>query len=384
MATGKRKMKIGILTQPLTTNYGGILQNWALQQVLKDIGHEPEMIFRHLDVCEGMTFHSVSKNIKKTFKGVLKKCLNRRSDGEIVNPFKPHNYYTERPFDNGFKSQINKTKAAFTNSALKRLIRRGNYDAFIVGSDQVWRQLYSPDILTYFLNFLPESDKRPRIAYAASFGVNHDYIDQRLIPECKALLKRFVAVSVREQSGVEVLKRDFDIKGIRVLDPTLLLQRERYESNASSENSFITTYVLDDENKHDSILSSVKTHIGVAEVKEMSVCPFWEDPSGFPSVKDWLSNIANAEFVVTDSFHGCVFSILFHRPFIAIGNKDRGLDRFTSLLSMFGLMSRLVLTEEEFHEKKDSLLQAIDYTEVDKILEMEREKSLDFLRNALS
>lgn len=103
-----------------------------------------------------------------------------------------------------------------------------------------------------------------------------------------------------------------------------------------------------------------------------------------PTIAQWLATFANADFVVTDSFHGCVFSIIFEKPFIAIGNIERGLDRFTSLLGSLGWGNRLINSLDEFNDKRNTLLSSIDYESVNVQLDEQRRHSLSFLTNALA
>lgn len=378
-------MKIAILTQPLHYNYGGVLQNWALQQVLTHLGHEPETIALHYSCVR--TPKQVFLRTLSLFKTVLHKCLFVRSERKIHNPFGRR--YSVGAFtcdDNFISHKIKSSPLLFCHKALLSLVKRRQYDAFLVGSDQVWREEYSPRIETFFLDFLANNDCRKRIAYAASFGLEQDYISEEKLPLCKRLLQRFDAVSVREDGGLRIAREEFGRKdAIKVLDPTLLLNSEDYlrlikPKDRNCGNAYVAAYILDDNKDKHKIVDSVSKARG-KDVRTMSASFIGRD---MPTISQWLANIAFADFVITDSFHGCVFSIIFRKPFIAIGNKLRGLDRFTSLLNEFGLSNRLILNYSDFQKNSASLTSAIDFTAVHNKLGSMRQHSLNFLTNALA
>ena len=379
-------MKIGILTQPLHTNYGGVIQNWALQQVLIRMGHEPEMIWRNHDAPDFSLslmlrrFGSFGKTI------ILRYILNNKKV-VLLSPFeKMYNPRTPRFADNKFIKRITKTKECFSDLQLRKIISRNSYDAFIVGSDQVWREEYSPRIETYFLDFLPSTDSRPKIAYAASFGTDTNYISPQKLPNCQKLLEKFSAVSVREDGGLKIIHEIFRrTDAMKVLDPSLLLDIEDYEALIQKEDRhdserFIGAYILNRNNDKEYIIADIASEKGLAVKQESGS---YEDHKML-TISRWLAMFADAEYIVTDSFHGCVFSIIFNKPFVAIGNEVRGLDRFTSLLSMLKLEDRLILTLSEYCNKKESLMVSTDYQAVNERLSLLKKESISFLENALS
>lgn len=287
--------------------------------------------------------------------------------------------------DSRFIKSIKKTKAMRTALSFGKFIKNADYDAFIVGSDQVWREEYSSDIRSFFLGFLSETDKRKRIAYAASFGKEREYISADNLPACRELLHRFDTVSVREDSGLDILKRDFSYEdGVKVLDPTLLLATEDYKDIvATSDHNQMPTlaaYILDPTEDIEKIAKEG------AEERNLKIEEFSGQYEGKPmlSIPQWLAAFANAEFVVTDSFHGMVFSILFNKPFVVYANKERGLDRYTSLLNELGLEDKLVYSYEDFKARNKQLFADIDYKSVNQTLEKRRKDSLKFLTDALA
>ena len=377
-------MKIGILTQPLHYNYGGIIQNWALQQLLLRLGHRPEMIFLTINGRPG--WKMVALRTLSLAKCLIRKYLLNRRDRYIHSPFDPRynsaiNYYA----DDGFVKRIHKTKVLGCDANLAKLSRRRGYEAFIVGSDQVWREEYSPRIMAYFLDFLPDGDGRRRIAYAASFGKERDYISPENMPECRRLMARFHAVSVREAEGVTILRRDFGRGQVeKVLDPTLLLSATDYERLIAPgdrrHSPYIASYILD----RDDDKAAVLAQVAAAKNLPVNEIDIEVRLQGMHTVSQWLANFADADFVVTDSFHGCVFSIIFGKPFIAIGNAERGLGRFLSLLGELDLMDRLITTMHDFRDRRDALMSSPDYAAVNARLALLRQSSLKFLTDALA
>lgn len=372
-------MKIGILTQPLHRNYGGILQNWALQQVLIGMGHRPEMIFlsRGRHSRGGLLVMRCVSFVKSMVKRYLCGCKNVY----LNSVFSPQ-YNPTVPLyaDANFVRHIHKTRPLGTDDMdIGKFVASRSYDAFIVGSDQVWREDYSPSITCYFLDFLSEGDKRPRVAYAASFGKSKDYISEKYLPVCRKLLRRFDAVSVREYEGLEILERDFGFfKGVKVLDPTLLLPMEKYRTLIKDEDRahhpHIAAYILDPSEEIQQCISSLGTQF------HLPIKIFRGEHNGekMLSISQWLAEFEKAEFVMTDSFHGCVFSIIFQKPFICLGNKYRGMERFHSLLEPLGLSDRLVSAESFSLPDSD-----INWQQVNEKLEQMRISSRQFLTEAL-
>lgn len=376
-------MKIGILTQPLHHNYGGIIQNWALQQVLQRLRHRPEMIF--LTYGSRPNLLLLAKRCLSFAKCLIKKYLLRSPNVYLYSVFDPR-YNPSAPHyaDSEFVQRICKTKPLTADIDLARLARRRKYEAFVVGSDQVWREEYSPRIQSFFLDFLPNGDSRKRIAYAASFGKARDYISVNKMPECRRLLARFDAVSVREDEGVDIVRNDFGRNQVeKVLDPTLLLDASDYQNliNQADRHTepYIALYVLDASDDKSALLAQIS-----AERKlPVSAIDIEIRPEGMATMSQWLANFADADFVVTDSFHGCVFSIIFGKPFIAIANTERGLGRFHSLLGELGLNDRLITGVNDYTVRRDTLLAPFNYEPVRARLDKLRQSSLQFLTDSL-
>lgn len=370
-------MRIGILTLPFNNNYGGYLQAYALQTVLKRMGYEPCMIMRRHDKPKV----SVSYKVKYALKGAIKTILRRRAFPIIYNV---ENGFWEKgkrmlPFVN--REIQPQTPYLYSTNELRKYCE-GMFDAYVVGSDQVWRAVYVPDVKNYFLDFT-EGWKVKRIAYAASFGTDNPEYTEQQKKQCKKLIEQFDAVSVREKSGLEVISmfgwNPID-EGV-VLDPTLLLSSVDYQKLLPQKNSVtrdkVFYYVLDRNESVDNILCKASQMLGK---ETFGISDIQKGNAPLISIEDWLSNIRDAEFVITDSFHGMVFSIIFHTPFVVCVNKERGVERFLSLLSMLGLTDRM-LNEQEQVDKV--MKNGIDWNLVDDKISHLKMKSMNFLKQSL-
>jgi hypothetical protein len=379
-------MRIGILTQPLYTNYGGLVQCYALQHVLQNLGHEAIVLQREF-------------NRRYTFKGacayyakhIVKLLLGRQSSWHYYISQKRRDYIAKntRAFT---EEWINpRSNKCYTTEQLVHEVETLKLDAIIVGSDQVWRPDYSPCQPNYFLDFLSDNSAIKRISYAASFGGDEWRFSPVLTDECGALLKRFSAVSVREQSGIGLCKEHFGVNAVQVLDPTMLLNQEDYrhlvgDKHCSRGNLFC--YVLDKSEEIKNVIKTIADYTGKLSFTSM---PELGDSAYnlyggierciYPPVEDWLSAFMEAEMVVTDSFHGTVFSIIFNKPFWVVGNEGRGMARFHSLLSLFGLEDRLITDESARNIDFNTQINWATVNQKRKELQTE---SLEFIKSALN
>ena len=367
-------MKIAILTYPFNANYGGILQNYALQTVLKDRGHQV------VTLC--------NKKVVPTKWYILLLKIPYRIFQKFILGRKDTIVFQESRINKEIPviSQ-NMTSFVDNNIQTRKIgniyneITSDDFDAFIVGSDQVWSPTLS-NLYNYYLDFTKGWNVR-RIAYAPSYGYNTWKYNRIQTKKCQRLLKTFDKVSVREASGAELCSKYLGIKPRWVLDPTLLLDSNRYRKlfNNKNTNNCLFVFTLDsnsDKSETVKIITQRKqlNPISISAEKANSLKPLQERIQ--PSVESWLSSIANADFVFTDSYHGMVFSIIFHKQFIAYSN--RGAARFESLLDALGIKNRLIRCSSDLN---DSVFSAIDYVKVDSLLEKYRRDSINFLESAL-
>lgn len=334
-------MRIGILTLPLHTNYGGILQAYALQTVLERMGHKVSII-------------SIKNSFPSGIIGSLRECFLSPVKQWTIRNVIPVSIVNDKGY---YTSKFVRKKLNMTSYHSFSEIKPCEYDAFIVGSDQIWREKYvcgsyKRSIESSFLDFA-ETWNVKKISYAASFGTDvWEYTKQQTI-SCKRLIGKFSAVSVRESSGIALCEKYLGVKAVQVLDPTLLLTKEDYCVLVRKHQTThgLMTYILDSNAEKISIVSSLERALNLRAFKTNE-----EEIENFsthrnikqPPVEDWICGFRDADFVVTDSFHACVFSIIFNKPFVVIPNYTRGVSRFESLLTLFKQDFRMVKDVSEF------------------------------------
>lgn len=371
-------MKIGVYTQPLRTNYGGILQAWAMQKVLRDMGHD-------VTTFDPDPFLSLSWK-KKPY--VYCKRFIGKLLGRIDTIYIEKRYNTERKI-------IMQNLCPFIDKNINRTIYRQiddirveDYDVLLAGSDQVWRPRYNQHIEHSFFDFAYHHSSVKRIAYAASFGTDKWEYTEEQTRVCAELVKKFDSISVREKSGVDLCKKYFEVDAVHVLDPTMLLPRKDYEELIDNgvpthkPEGNLLSYILDETEKKNNFIKKV--------AEERNLKPFQGQAKNNnakvslneriqPPIEQWLRNFRDASFVITDSFHACVFSIIFGKPFIVINNEQRGSSRLQSLLSMFMIKDHLISSTKDYDSLKTYSIPSQAYHKWDKI----RISSMTFLNRAL-
>ncbi len=364
---------IGILNLPRDGNYGGMLQAVALHSFLNDRGYRVTSIGNG-----GPQSKRLNPALKKLIVSVLERVPVQNFKGirERYEKVSRHEKFLSEYI-------VRQTRKACSGAEFRQAVSKEKFDAVIVGSDQVWRWDYiSYDPSRYFLEFVDAMQTR-KIAYAASFGMDH-WQAPDMIEEIKPLLADFHAVSTREQSGVLICETLGRADCRHVLDPTLLVDASFYDRftiprrDEGSGTKRMLTYILDGAQDKSRLVSDALATLGKHyALRELGL-------QSDASVSEWVSEFKNADYIVTDSFHGTVFAILFRKNFIALGNSGRGLSRFMSLLGGFRLESRLLLNE---YVDKDRLRElvgtVVDYSTVDDILPRLRNDSADFLLGAI-
>lgn len=370
------------MTLPLGRNYGGIMQAWALQQVLKRLGHEPVTIDR-----QSVTRSTAYRYVSLTYRAAMKLAGKREAP---IN-FERHLPYILQRTQSFIKQHIEMSEPLGSTAKIKQHFEHNNYDCVLVGSDQTWRPQYSPNIYNFYLDFIDDNTKRC-VAYATSFGVDSWEYSSRQTAICRKLVKKFYKVSVRETSGVLLCRENLSIDADQVLDPTLLLSSDEYINftlNGDYEKrGGIFSYILDASPGKERFVSEIATSLGAEIFRHQSSMSLERlesqriDDYIYPSVEGWVHSFDKADYVITDSFHGCVFSIIFNKRFVAVGNNKRGLDRFKSLLKQFNLEDRLI--EPCASMGAQVLTKSIDWERVNKLLDKERERSISFIKCSLS
>ena len=292
--------RIGIITMHKPISYGSALQSYALQKKIEDFGYEVELIdYRY------------PNELHYTKDGSIKGCIRSVISFVINMLWGFPNIKKRKKFDI-FYNKFYKTSAYYpTAESLKE--NPPIYDLYITGSDQVWNPKFIKQDSSFLLSFV--SDDKPKISYASSFATT--VIPEGALSMYKENLSRYQAITVRESSGVTLVKELIGRDAKHVCDPTLLLSKEEWESISEIQKTLgIRTIYLDGQ-KHDLFEPNSKI------VK--SAGPL-----------DFIKLIKNAQYVITDSFHGTIFSNIFNKPFTAIvksGNVD---SRIVSLLKEIG------------------------------------------------
>lgn len=368
-------MKIAILTLPLHINFGGILQCYALQTVLEHMGHNVTVLNPDLEKVDLSTrVEILSKRLIKTLLRKESKFYGWKTDDEV----------TRKHTQSFIKKYIH-----IGNVTDLSLMREDDFDAIVVGSDQIWRPLYYKPIANGYLKFAKDWTTIRRVAYAASFGTDVWEYSSQETEECASLLNLFDTVSVREYSGKYLCKKYLGKDAVQVLDPTLLLSKEDYlnlvgKSHVVRRNGGLCYYFLD--------ITPEKLRLTKEIAEKRKLVPYsgnnpnsekyylhFEERVQLP-VEQWLASMMDASLVVTDSFHGCVFSILFNKPFLALGNVERGMDRFNSLLSLFGLERNLI---HDYNREFPMWNVCLDWKKINERLEAFKKTSLHFLDSSL-
>lgn len=365
-------MKIAILTQPICNNYGGILQNYALQTLLERRGHTITTL--NYPVVGGYSGSPIRHLLS-----ICKRAIHKLAGHpEIV--------WVDLATESRKQIELAHLQKTFLDKYLHLFeieepitweqIEDFNFDAFVVGSDQVWRPRYNRGHLAnLFLDFA-EGKNVKRIAYAASFGTDVWEFDASQTVQCANLVRKFDVISVREKSGVALCKNYLGVDATHVLDPTLMLDADYYLSLCSGKEhpygDYIAVYTLDYTKPKMALLNDVSRQLN---------CPLHLigrfTKAGYPSIESWIEGIAHAKYVITDSFHGTVFSTIFQKQFVTLGNAARGNSRFASLFATLGLSKQRQCNDAEAIVRL--LKEDIDYNNINKVKAEKQTISTQFL-----
>lgn len=341
-------MKIGILTFHWANNYGALLQAYGLCESLKKLDFEVELI------------NLLPSKEKKDLR----------------------NYLSARPFYTFREKYLPLQNRTFYSSEELRN-SNFNHDFYIVGSDQVWnKEITKNQKYSYFFDFLPDNKKR--ISYAASFGSAEWMYNGEETIRIKELINKFLAVSVRENSGKSLLKKHLSIEAPVVLDPTLLLGdfTKLVKSNVNPKDEIVCFKF-----KQDKKFYSFAQKLSSFENKKIRLLKnnlpvrgfIW---SPFTSIPQLITRIKQSALVVTDSFHITCMAIIFKKPLIVLPANPKRAGRITDLFKVLSMEGHFYNSYDEALEKKN-WRNDIDYEQVFSKLEILREESVDFLKNNL-
>lgn len=348
-------MKIGIITFINTINFGALLQAYALQEVLSGFGNDVEVIRYINKNIEEKEKNNGKITLKKIYKKIIMGKATKRKE-EKFKAFENNNIKFGLQLNNNFE-QINKL-----------------YDLFVTGSDQVWNMKITNKDWNYFLDFV--SDDKKKISYAPSFG--NDKFPEEEKNNLKEQVKKFKALSVREESGKKLIEEISSKKAEVVLDPTLLLNKEEWESKIKFKpkiEHYILVYIPHNKKIVFDFVDKLKKEKRLPVVY-LSISP--KIQKGVKTIYDaspdeFLGWIKNADYVVTGSFHGTAFALNLNKQFFYESTGDGS--RINNLIKICGTEDRNLSNIKDFNKK-------IDYDIVNKKLNKERMKSLNWLKQA--
>lgn len=364
-------MKVGVITFHSAHNYGASLQAWALQKVLKELGTEPGIIHYHPEVIDRLYVPPKQNTLKKKAKYYLKKKYRKRVQDQVL---KYHKY------NDFIKSKFNLIGDFKTYEELKNA--NLHLDAYITGSDQVWNSDHTNGFdPAYMLDFAEEGSLK--ISYAASVG--REYILPQYREQFEESLKSYTSISVREASAKPAITALTEKPVHVVLDPTLLLKKEDYEEfkvPGKIKERYILVYMMEANKQLIRFANKLSIAMGIPIIQRKPLGIFRNELASYytDDAGEFLGEIENAEYVITNSFHATVFSLIYEKPFLSMLHTSTGA-RTSDLLKSVGLQSHIIHDPSEFHDMSQFEIEDKEKLRA-RILELQK-SSYDFLREAL-
>lgn len=359
-------MKVGILTFHNVTNYGGVLQCYALQNCLQGLGHDCEVIDYHNEYFE--KYYSPLFIEKRSLKKVL----------YMIYAF-PQKWKRNRRFRQFRDKRLHISREKYTKENIHQA--DASYEAIISGSDQVWNLALTQRDTSYLLSFC---EKARKISYAASFGFGE--ASERLAEVYAANLTGFACMSVREESAAKLVRQFTGVKPEVQIDPVFLLSEKEWKKLVVPERglkngNYICVYKINKSRAYELAKKwSDETFLPVYVIKPDRTCPRRFQRLRTASPEDFIAIIAHAKYVITDSFHGTAFSILFKRNFISCPDerKENRNIRIADMLHLFGLEQRMTA------DHIDRLTDNEDIKHIDAAIQRARAAGISYLENALA
>lgn len=371
-------MRIGIITLHRAENYGSVLQTYALQKKLEDMG------------CDAVTLDYHPE--RYTNKGKLRRLKDKST--RFNNPLfllaaqvliYPSYMRKNRVFENFISKYLKLSDLSFSNNEEAKTLDFG-MDAYCTGSDQVWNSHWNEGVeKALFLDFAPKG--KMLFSYAASIGL--DFLPKEEVEQTRSLLARYEYISLREDTGVEIVKRLGRNDAMQVLDPTLLLNKDEWDKalgigkDTPKNRHYVVTYNLHHDKTIDDYAVALAKKYGL---KVYNISYNWHDVvrkghlAWCPSVEDFVSLIKHADYVIADSFHATAFSIIYEKKFVSI-IPEIASARLSSLLKITGLENRLM---NSGGNDLSVIERDINYGFVNERINIEKEKSIDFLQRVIS
>lgn len=335
--------KINLLTIHWGQSYGAVMQTYATCKMLESAGHDVTVI-------------NLSPQKAETFFSKCRSCLY------LIKKFQF--YLFKRRYFSKMTRPMNKISADKLPDA----------DYLVIGSDQVW----NPDItreyiLNFFGDFVPGDTKV--LSLSSSFGKKVWAADEQLTKQVFECINKFTAVSVRESCGVDICKNIFSVEAVKLCDPTLAYAQFCNLVKGKGDNNEIYPFLFRNSQDARDIVCAISEMYQLPIFKNSRVKEYLQS-----GPIDWIRRIYNSSVVITDSFHGLVFSILFKKNFYVLCADSNKFNRLQSLLEMTGLTNRIVRSLKDFKDREKELIESIDYTTVLDVLAVEQINFKKFIK----
>lgn len=373
--------KVGVSTVFTGFNYGSSLQAYATKVILKNNGFEGIILGQKGSLIKGRDVR-IKKLCSMFFRALIHPKARKTIKAYKENPTAVPTEETKILFRDFTERYIRPDYRTWRE--LKKIGKSSDYIGFLCGSDQIWNgdTLYVDPF--YYLRYAPVEK---RIAFSPSFG--RDKISDYNIRLIKKYISDFNYLSVREESGVEIVKRLTNQNAIHLLDPTLMISSKQWDKELeiktyNNDDLYILAYFLNEpsENAQKTLRNLSKSiNAKILAIPYRKEKKKWFDYTINVGPKEFVENVKNTSFICTDSFHGTAFAINYHIPFYTFerqyGSAGKQSARVISLLEKLSLMERF--NPIDCMDEK-----IVDYEKCEEVLQMERKKAINYLNNALN
>jgi len=351
------------------TNYGSALQSWALAKSISKLGHSPVLIDYCPDILKDKDPLNPIKNMWDQDKESIMMC-------ELSMPAIRINY---EKFDRFYTNMFERTNKKYFSNDFENVVQDYNLDGFVCGSDTIFCvEEFGGMEDGYYANYDCMKNGYA-VSYAASFGDSK--FDENGLVELEKRMKNFKAIGIREYGMVPTIEKMVDVPVKKVVDPTLLLKEEEYSeivSDKKEEEKYLLIYARRYNPKMSAYAEKIAQENGW-KVVEISLRATNKDKHKMAydaGVEEFLSLVKNAEFVVTNSFHGLIFSVQFRKDYVVF-SREQADTKIAEISKLFGLSDRVLVNgDEEFNKE-------INYDEVHSRIDEARKESLEFLKMEL-
>ena len=337
--------KVNLLTIHWGRSYGAVMQTYATSKLLEKNGH---------DVTVVNNIHPKEKQFYKRFRS-------------LYYLFQDFQFYC---FKHRFFPKLTCKMYGLVPSKLP------SSDYIVIGSDQVWnKSITSPMDLAYYVDFSQDVKK---VSLASSFGKSEWLEDGEYTQKVKTYLSKFDAISVREDTGKEILRKVFGLDSTVLIDPTLAYADFDDLLLNKKEKKQIYTFLFSNKQETKDIVAAISEDLGLPIFKHSKLSYYLNN-----GPRRWLTNIRNSSYVITDSFHGLAFSLVFQKDFFVLCADEKKFTRLKSLLDLLGLQNRYIESLKDYEQRKTMLFESVDYSTVNAKLRVEQDKYNSFIQSKI-